>query len=478
MDQEKKVTDGLEIPEEFACKMKKLLGDEWNAFMDSYGNRNYQALRFNPLKKGIAAEQYPKYLEQLNICERIPVPWAEHAFYYGEVCSPGKHPYHEMGLYYIQEPSAMSAAALLEACPGERVLDLCAAPGGKTTQIAAAMGQQGLLLANEIHPARAKILSQNVERMGIANTLVCNEDSGRLADLFPGYFHRILVDAPCSGEGMFRKNPQAAMEWSPQNVQMCAARQGEILDNASRMLMEGGRLVYSTCTFSPEENEQVIGAFLERHPEFAVVRVQMPYFAEGHPEWANGEPQLAKTFRLWPHKLHGEGHYAAVLSKGTETAGQPVPERNAGKKTMISKEQQRQLQEFLGNTLTEETADALLDGQLTLFKDQLYRLPRQAPAMDGLHVLRAGLHLGTFKKNRFEPSHALALFLGRGDVRNAAELSTEQDMAAVEAYFRGETISAESGRGWSLVCVDGFSAGWGKLAGGMLKNHYPKGLRR
>jgi NOL1/NOP2/sun family putative RNA methylase len=479
------MTEKLQIPEAFAEKMQRLLGDEWQQFLYCYDNEKYQALRLNPLKKGWTPE-----------CEaQIPwtaVPWAEHAYYYDASLRPGKHAYHEMGLYYIQEPSAMSAAALLAPQPGMRVLDLCAAPGGKTTQLASFLGQQGLLVANEIHPARCKILSQNVERMGIANAIVTNEDSGKLAEKFPAFFHAILVDAPCSGEGMFRKNPDAMAEWSPAQVALCADRQREILNNAAKMLMPGGTLVYSTCTFSPEENEQMIAYFLDTHPDFSVEKRNAPWFDAGVPAWgqppenpeqplgtepeqAPERPELSDCFRLWPHHLHGEGHFAAVLKKaGTLPAFAGGRKGNSGG---LDRQQQKVLAEFLDSTLSKETAEWILRGKLTLFGDQLFRLPEDAPPLSGLRVLRAGLHIGEFKKNRFEPSHALALALGEADVKSVLELTLSD--VRVNAFFDGEVLQMEiPGKGWTLVCVDGFSAGWGKAAGCQLKNHYPKGLRK
>jgi NOL1/NOP2/sun family putative RNA methylase len=502
------MTEKLQLPEEFAEKMQRLLAEEWQQFLYCYENDKYQALRFNPLKKGWTAECEAGILSVLAVSGKVP--WAEHAFYYDSSMRPGKHPYHEMGLYYIQEPSAMSAVAMLKPKPGMRVLDLCAAPGGKTTQLASYLGQQGLLVANEIHPARCKILSQNVERLGITNAIVTNEDSRKLAERFPGYFHAILVDAPCSGEGMFRKNPEAMEEWSPAQVEICAARQREILENAAEMLLPGGTLVYSTCTFSPEENEQTIAYFLREHAEFTVEERNAPWFDAGVPEWGQEpeNPRLAGCFRLWPHHLHGEGHFVAVLKKaGTlpeleeselpiDSAGNPKAENGRDQKVVVGmqkkrkaatgknksahaldREQQKALEEFLESTLTKETAEWILRGELTLFGDQLFRLPEQAPSLQGLRVLRAGLHIGEFRKNRLEPSHALALALGRDEV--CSILNLELSDARVRAFFNGEALQMkEAHKGWTLVCVDGFSAGWGKSAGFQLKNHYPKGLRR
>lgn len=511
-----------ELPEAFAIKMQELLGDEWERFLSVYKKEHVQALRFNPLKKGMTEEAAARILGRLGAGggDFARVPWAKQAFYYDDSIRPGKHPYHEAGLYYIQEPSAMSAAALLAPQPGMRVLDLCAAPGGKTAQLAAFLDQNGLLVANEIHPARCRILSQNVERMGICNAIVTNEDSKTLAERFPLYFHAILVDAPCSGEGMFRKHPEAMEEWSGRQVLSCAQRQREILENAAVMLMAGGTLVYSTCTFSPEENERTIARFLAEHREFEMEEREAPWFLPGRPEWVQdtkharreaaeaGEAwetegcakELKKAFRLWPQHLRGEGHFAAVLRKKgalpEERIGQEADRRNRGAKKSGARQRgeaggsldvdgQKALADFCRNTLKEESADWILSGRLTPFGGQLYRLPSQTPSLKGLRVLRAGLQIGELKKNRLEPSHALALALGRGDVRSAVGFSLAD--SRTNAYFLGETVTVRESdflsetsaeKGWTLVCIDGFSAGWGKLAGNQLKNHYPKGLRR
>ena len=275
------------LPEQFCVRMKEMLGEEYAAFYASYDLPKYQALRINPLKteRDTFLQQAPFSLNR--------VPWTTNGYYYSGNDHPGRHPYHEAGVYYIQEPSAMAPAEYLMAEPGERILDLCAAPGGKSTQIACSMQGEGLIVCNEIHPARAKILSENIERMGVCNALVTNETPQKLSDNFREYFDRILVDAPCSGEGMFRKNEDACDEWSPENVENCAARQAEILDCAAEMLKPGGRLVYSTCTFAPAENEGSISRFLERHPEFSILPVEkkdgmMP----GVPAWKIGRAHV------------------------------------------------------------------------------------------------------------------------------------------------------------------------------------------
>lgn len=287
------------LPQVFLERMQGLLGSEYEEFLVSFDHEKYQALRLNPLKlrtESGRTDDSTVIEEKIQQTFRLqPVPWAENGYYYTKEDQPGKHPWHEAGLYYIQEPSAMAPVTLLSPQPGERILDLCAAPGGKSTQIASAMEGEGLLVTNEIHPARAKILSENVERMGIRNACVLNETPEHLADIFEEYFDRILVDAPCSGEGMFRKNEVACEEWSPENVQLCADRQDGILECAARMLVPGGRLVYSTCTFAPAENEGSISRFLAKHEEFEIVPIDKK--ALGIPEGCDGIPGCVENRR-------------------------------------------------------------------------------------------------------------------------------------------------------------------------------------
>lgn len=454
----------MKLPEEFKTRMCGMLKEEYAAFEASYDCKSSQALRLNPNK---AREDFlknsPFALEA--------VPWAKNGYYYKEGSLPGKHPYHAAGVYYIQEPSAMAPAEYLCARPGERVLDLCAAPGGKTTQIAAHMQGKGVLISNEIHPARAKILSENVERMGIGNVIVTNETPKKLSEIFTGYFDKILVDAPCSGEGMFRKNEAACEEWSLSQVQICAQRQDEILSYAAQMLRCGGRIVYSTCTFAPEENEGTVSRFLKRFPEFDICPVKkIDKMTGGNPQWVSGASDKMKdTVRLFPHKLRGEGHYLAVLEK-KEGANQNqeifsmaetgIPEKNL----------------CLFTTFCKENLILKPEGIYLAFGENLYLAPKQTPPLKGLKILRPGLHLGTNKKNRFEPSHALALFLKENEVCRSINYSADSD--EIRAYLNGQSISCEGEKGWYVVLADGYSIGWGKLSGGMLKNHYPKGLRR
>ena len=344
----------------------------------------------------------------------------------------------------------MAPVALLDPQPGERICDLCAAPGGKSTQIAGRLKGEGFLLCNEYSPKRAKILSRNIERLGIANALVTNETPQNLAKHLKGYFHRVLIDAPCSGEGMFRKEEAAVTDWSQETVEMCARRQAEILDAGSELVCAGGRLVYSTCTFAPEENEQAIAAFLQRNPDFYPEEVTAPWFVPGE----NG------SFRLWPHKLLGEGHFAAVLRrKGDED---PPEAPKVGEK--LPK---------LWTEFAKELNITLPEGKAVLFGQSLYWAPVQLPELRGLKVLRPCLELGEVKKDRFEPAHGLALWLH--ECKNTQDISSDEPL--IGKYMHGETIPSAC-KGWTLVRVDGYSIGWGKGDKTVLKNHYPKGLRR
>lgn len=459
----------MNLPIEFENKMKAFLGDEWDDFLYSYDNNRFQALRFNTLKVQ-SPEERMRILKTLKISSDKKVSWANEAYYFDENVRPGKHPYHEMGLYYIQEPSAMSAAALLAPKPGMRVLDLCAAPGGKSTQLATYLGDSGLLVSNEINTQRSRILSQNIERMGIKNAIVTNEDSFVLASHFPGFFNAIQVDAPCSGEGMFRKLPEAIEQWSMENVAICAARQKEILDNAAVMLKPGGTIVYSTCTFSKEENEDVIEYFLEKHPDFTLEEME----------------------RFWPHKVDGEGHFVAKLvRRGSVDTGfksdrqtkkiKNNKNRKNETKSALTKENMKLLSEFLDETISDDMAALIKNSRLVMFGEQLYRLPDMEVDIKGLKVQRAGLHIGEFKKQRFEPSHSLALALKLSEAKNVVKLTCDNPQTI--GFFNGQSVmlsdeqAAECKKGWALVCVDGYPAGWGKVNGTQVKNHYPKGLR-
>ena len=366
------------LPEAFLNRMKDQLGEEYPSFLESLERPRAVALRFNPLKWERAELPFV----------REPVEWEPEGYYYDPEARPGLHPYHEAGVYYLQEASAMSAVALLDPQPGERICDLCAAPGGKTTQIAGRMMGEGFLLCNEINPKRAKILSRNIERMGVANALVTNEHPATLAERFSGWFDRVLIDAPCSGEGMFRKEEAAVTDWSLETVAMCARRQAEILHSGAQMVRPGGRLVYSTCTFAPEEDEGAVAEFLRTHPDFVPEAVEAPWFEAVE----NG------GFRLWPHKLRGEGHFAAVLRRIGGEEGEPI--LASGEKLP------RAWTDF-----SKEMGIVLPKGKLITFGEKLYWAPEELPELRRLKVMRPGLELGEMKKDRFEPAHALALWL-------------------------------------------------------------------
>lgn len=459
------------LPPEFVKKMSLLLGESTEAFLTKYDEERQYGLRINTLK--VPAQKIAEMPFGLRKIE-----WTGDGYYYDADTAPGRHPYHDAGAYYIQEPSAMAVAQLLDVKPGDRVLDLCAAPGGKSTQIASKLDGRGILISNEINTGRAKILSGNIERMGVRNAAVLNHDSETLSKKFTGFFNKILVDAPCSGEGMFRKDENAISEWSPSNVQMCSVRQREILENASRMLAPGGTLVYSTCTFSPEEDENVIAGFLAEHRDYTVKPCKMHKgFDFGHPEWVReGEKQgIENAIRLWPHLLGGEGHFAAALQKSGRIE---TNEGNTCKKTCEIRANKRDIElyhefeeEYLRHS-PEETG-----GMVRMFGEQVYLVPEIMPDFDGLKVLRAGLHLGSLRKNRFEPSHSLAMALKPCEAENVYNMNPEE----ARRYIHGETIEPETDnlkKGWVLMLVDGFSIGWGKYTTGIIKNHYPKGLRK
>lgn len=428
------------LPEAFLQRMEAQLGSEYPAFLESLERPRAVALRFNPMKGERPMLPFVG----------APVPWEPGGFYYDPETRPGLHVYHEAGVYYLQEASAMAPVALLDPKPGERVCDLCAAPGGKTTQIAGRMLGQGFLVCNEINPKRAKILSRNIERMGVANALVTNEHPETLASRFPGFFDRVLVDAPCSGEGMFRKEEVAVTDWSQETVQMCARRQREILDSAARLVRPGGRLVYSTCTFAPEEDEETVAAFLEAHPEFTPEPVEAPWFVPGE----------NASYRMWPHRLLGEGHFAAVLRKTQGESGE-VP-ACPGEKCPKAWE-----------SFAKELDITLPEGKAVSFGQSLYWAPMELPELNRLKVLRPGLELGTERKGRFEPAHALALWLKTCAVAE----SFPPESPEMKAYLHGDIVPSGK-KGWCLVQAGGYAIGWGKGDGSVLKNHYPKGLRR
>lgn len=451
-----------QLPAAYTTAMREMLGQEADAFLQSYTLLRTQGLRFNTLKSqlgtGIRAAEHTVSLFGLT-----PVPWCHSGYYYEHPARPGRHPYHAAGLYYIQEPSAMSAAELLGPLPGETVLDLAAAPGGKTTHIASLMQGQGLLVSNEIHPERAKILAENVERHGISHALVTSAAPGELSRRFPQVFDRIMLDAPCSGEGMFRKDPAAVSEWSPGHVEMCAARQWDILQDAYIMLKPGGSLAYSTCTFNRSENEDTIARFIEHYPDM----------------------ELIAEKRLWPHLEKGEGHFVALLRKApAEETANSRSKRGSGRgknSPRTTSSVRDAYQQFLG-WAAEHLPGFTGQGVPLLFGESLYLLPEtfndslHTGLLEGLKIPRAGLHVAHLKKNRIEPAHALAMSLQPSQAARSWDLAA--DSHEIQAWLRGESLPVPAElHGWTLVTVGGLPVGWGKASSGQLKNHLPKGLR-
>ncbi|MBQ6896973.1 MAG: RsmB/NOP family class I SAM-dependent RNA methyltransferase [Oscillospiraceae bacterium] len=450
------------LPQDFKDKMKNLLKDEFDDFLKGYDKDNFYSLRINTLKANVQ-----DVLEK-NIFDFSPVKWCPTGYYYPVNQRPGRHSYHHAGVFYIQEASAMAVVECADIQQGDKVLDLCAAPGGKSTQIAAKLGGTGLQISNEIVPNRAKILSQNIERMGVKNAIVTNESPEKLEKVFPAFFDKIIVDAPCSGEGMFRKDPAVVNEWSLSQVEVCANRQGHILESAHKMLAENGIMVYSTCTFSPEENEIAVQKFIEKHPEYILIKPDVhKFFSAGIPQWADSNnADLCKTMRLFPHKIDGEGHFIAVLKK---TVGESCRVKSA--KSTADKKLLQPYFDFEKKFLKD-----ISFSNFTLFGENLYAMPEGTPDLSKVKVLRCGLHIGEIKKNRFEPSHSLAMALCKNNVKQFISYPCDSD--EMLDYLKGETLNtADDLKGWCLVCTDGYSVGWAKVSDGIAKNHYPKGLR-
>ncbi len=430
----------MKLPEEFLKRMQERLGKDFPAFLRSYENPPCKGLRVNTLK--IGAEEFLKNAP-FPVGGKILFPEGEEigGFYVGED-KAGGYAEHFAGLYYMQEPSAMCVGGLTAQCKKERVLDLCAAPGGKTTLLAAQMQGTGVLISNEIDGGRARILSQNVERTGIKNCAVTNASPAQLAERFPEYFDLVLADAPCSGEGMFKKEPEAIPHWSENNVALCAARQREILDRAAAAVAGGGHLVYSTCTFAEEEDEWQVRDFLSRHPEF----------------------ELKEEHKLYPHRFRGEGHYCALLKKrdGGRRSAKPYPVKRSAKAN-------RAFADFAKDffvTMPQGEIAALDDGRL-------YLVPAGMPAIE-VRTLRLGVELGEFDGKIFKPAHALAMSLKGGECKRFISLSREE----AERYLHGETLPCEISNGWCAVGLGDYPLGLAKAVNGTLKNHLPKGLRK
>jgi NOL1/NOP2/sun family putative RNA methylase len=456
--------------------MQSQLGVEYPAFEAIFTQPPTHGLRVNTLKLT------PSQFEAISPFPLSPLSWSPAGFLVADEIHPGKHPYHAAGLYYLQDPHAQAVVEILAPQPGEKVLDLAAAPGGKTTHLASRMQNQGLLVANEIKTKRIGHLAANLERWGAHNVTVINETPERLAEFFGPFFDRVLVDAPCSGEGMFRKDRAAILGWSEDAILGCAVRQNAILNYSARLVRPGGRLCYSTCTFAPEENETVIYQFLENHPEYLLIPPP--------DDCCSGiENTSTGMIHLWPHHSPGEGHFIALLQR-TEDASSARRTAEPGYEPTSLPHSLRSLWE----TWSVENFTHPGDISPILVGSRLYALPAGLPKLRGLRVLHPGWWLGNLKKDRFEPSHALAMGLRTVDVQH--RLALPADSSEILKYLRGETLQSDGKDGWTLVSVDSISSlspggeamgdsssstrtfplGWGKRVQGTLKNHYPRGL--
>lgn len=454
------------LPELFEQRMRKLLQADYTTFLDGYQLPLRRGLRIHTAKISVGdfCAVFPQPL--------LPTPFANNSFYLDAEHKAGSDPLHHAGAYYMQEPSAASAVTVLNPQKGERILDLCAAPGGKSTQIAALLGGDGLLWSNEIILSRARILQQNIERWGVRNQIISSKDTATLCCELSEYFDAVLVDAPCSGEGMFRKEPQALTEWSLDNILLCATRQDEILDNAAKAVKNGGRIVYSTCTFAPEENEGTIFRFLSRHPDFVLEPIDVDWGCSGFPAESIRSfcPEVDDRFdltycrRILPQH-GGEGHFIAHLRRLGENNGNFIPYKYP------SNDSNR----IAAQSLYAECFVDTPDGQFVTFSDQVRLLPNNLPNCNGLGVLSAGVAVATVCKNRLEPCHSIYLASQRNDCRQLIDFNLDDPLLI--AFLHGEEIPCHSLSGWTAVCVHGIPVGFGKTSNGKLKNRYPKGLR-
>lgn len=469
-----------DLPQSFLDSMKEILGEDYEAFLAGFDGQRQYGLRVNTLKMNL--EEF----ERIAPFHLKKVPWISNGYFYEAEDAPAKHPFYSAGLYYLQEPSAMTPASRLKVQPGERVLDLCAAPGGKATELGAALQGEGLLVANDINTARARALLRNLELFGISNSFVTNEPPHVLAERFPEFFHKIMVDAPCSGEGMFRKNLAVVDSWQEKGPEYFSKLQREIIVQAADMLLPGGMMFYSTCTFSPLENEKTITHLLKERPDMEVIPMEdYEGFAEGLTSYRGEvfDESCKLCRRIWPHKMSGEGHFMALLHKksGTQQQVQQTVSQSSiwwEKCKGLNKEQKAAAEDFFSHV------NIAYDGKrIDVRGDNLYYLP--APKYDGrgLHFLRNGLFMGEFKKKRFEPSQPFALALHAQDFDQVLDFPADDER--LSRYLRGETLDVsdliageKKRKGWQLVMVAGHPLGFGKLVNNNLKNKYPAGWRK
>ena len=442
----------IELPEQFKSRMEEMLGAEYDDFLKAFFENEHIGIRINTLKDG-SLSAMKSVLGDLE-----PVLWYKNGYYADKTIVSGKHPYHVAGLFYFQEPSAMSVVEALDIEKGDFVLDLCAAPGGKATQAAEKLNGSGLLVANEIVEKRCKILAENIARLGIKNAVVTNETSSKLAQKYESFFDRIIVDAPCSGEGMFRKDEKALSEWSEEHTKSCAIRQKKILSDAIKMLKCGGKLIYSTCTFAPCENEGVVDWVLSTYPYMQLEKISLDGLLSANGKWANSKYDLSDAKRIFPNRAKGEGHFLALFRK--------ISGDTAEKQEMPTSKTESIYRDFESDNL-----NINLDGKVISFGERFFLLP-YGINIDKIKTESAGLFLGTAKKGRFVPSHALCLALKKEDFKRTLAVSDKD----CEKFFHGETLATDT-VGWTAVTYNGFPVGWGKGTDGILKNHFPKNLR-
>ncbi|MBE6756564.1 MAG: RNA methyltransferase [Ruminococcaceae bacterium] len=446
------------LPLEFTDRMKKLLGDEFEEFISAVNGTPVKGFRVNTEK--ISLEDF----EKINVFGSERIPYVRNGFYL-EMEKAGNHPYHHAGMVYIQEPGAMAPAECVEIETDWKILDMCAAPGGKSTQLKNRLGEKGLLVSNEIIPSRCKILTGNIERLGLKNCITTCMDTSRLAKTFPETFDLIMVDAPCSGEGMFRKDDTAIEEWSVQNVKMCAERQAEILENAVKCLKDGGYIVYATCTFSLEENEMAVNNFLESHPEFEIVPAKKEV-EENTSDGISFEGCTCENIRFarrfYPHKSKGEGQFMAVLHNKRE--------RYENQKNLPKKQEKidKTVFDFLDSTL-----DSYDKEMVTMYNGNPVYFTPDFEVKKGT-AFACGVTIGEICKNYIKPHHQFFMAMGK-NFKRKIELSPDSE--EIKKYLRGEEFSTSCDNGWAVVTVNGSSVGGVKVSGGKAKNHYPKGLR-
>lgn len=450
------------LPAAYVERMTELLGDEAAEFFASYDRPARPGLRVNTHK--ITPEEF----RQRSPWPLEPVPWCPNGFYLPEDAPAGKHPWHAAGVYYLQEPSAMSVVEQMPLTQGGWVVDLCAAPGGKSTQIETRLPPQAALVANDVVGSRIKPLGENLERWGASATVITNLEIRRIVDPLPGMFQGVLVDAPCSGEGLFRRAPEARAEWSLAHVEGSARRQRGLLEQAAKLVGFGGSLTYSTCTFAPEENEQVIAGFLADHPNWHLDPI--PGFAPGRSDWDERGFDLSGMARLWPHQVEGDGHTVARLMRDDVDPHLDTPP------LLEFFEDASAAAHGIFDEFSHEVLNPLIPFENILIqqRDLLMFLPADAIDLRALPMVRKGIMAGTLNGARFTPAHGLAMTLPASLCPRVEPLDFEE----AAHYLSGETITRSGKPGWVLMAFDGFPLGWGKRSGDVIKNHYPKGLRR